>query len=87
MNSPAFVYCYSSKEREVIVGRREDMNTEGWKQRGYTVVECGDTEKLYESVKRFKANEWIVTIMSDPSLFEKFLHESSDSKAGKQKNR
>ncbi|WP_022795099.1 hypothetical protein [Marinococcus halotolerans] len=87
MNSSAFVYCYSSKEREVIVGRCQDMDTEGWKRKGYTVVECSDEEELYEGVKGFRMNEWIVTIISNLSLFEKFLHESSAVTESRQKNR
>ncbi|MDZ5784110.1 hypothetical protein [Marinococcus luteus] len=87
MTASAFIYCYSSKEREVIVGRRQDMNVDGWKQKGYTIVECSDEEELFEGVKEFQANEWIVTIMSNLSLFEKFLRESSAVTESRQKNR
>lgn len=87
MNSLAFVYCYSLKEREVIVGRRQDMNIDGWKQKGYTIVECSDEKELYEGVREFQMNEWIVTIMSNLSLFEKFLHEASAVTENKQENR
>lgn len=87
MNFPEFVYCYNSKEREVIVGRCQDMDTEGWKRKGYTIVECSSEEELYEGVRGFRMNEWIVTIMSNPLLFEKFLNESSAGTESREKNR
>ncbi|SDW52655.1 hypothetical protein SAMN05421781_1621 [Marinococcus luteus] len=87
MTAPVFVYCYSPKEREVIVGRRRDMNIDGWRRKGYKVVECSNEEELYEGVKEFQMNEWIVTIMSNLSLFEKFLRESSAATENKQGNR
>lgn len=87
MTAPALVYCYSSKEREVIVGRRQDMDIDGWERKGYTIVECSGEEELYEGVKGFRMNEWIVTIMSNLSLFEKFLREASAVTENKQENR
>ena len=67
-----YAYWCNRKLSEVIVGWETDLDY--LKKKGYMIYLCCDNAELYNAVKSYRMQEWIITIVSELPEFSELLH-------------
>jgi hypothetical protein len=67
-----YAYWCDRKLSEVIVGRETDLDY--LTKKGYMIYFCRDNTELYNAVKSYRTQEWIITVVSELPEFSELLH-------------